>query len=167
MPVAKTTQPSHTKVNFAVPVEKENQVSLPPPPDLLDLNEEVPAALSSRDPLEDLEGLLDLTDSVASSNHVPVNAKPSSGVDIFSLYEANTMEHSAGMGKNNIIVDLMADIMPGERMDSRLGRPASAVNSASKKGHSIETSIQKDAQSRQVGVNPTSPNPDLFKDLLK
>jgi AP-4 complex subunit epsilon-1 len=163
---AKNTPP---KSGLAAPVEK-NHVTLPPPPDLLDLNEEVPAVPNVRDPMQDLDGLLDLTTSAASSNSVPVSVQVNTkqtGIDIFSLYETSTLEHAAGVGKNDITVDLMSGIIPGERIESRPSRAAPAANTAAKKGHSVETSMLKDAQSRQVGVNPTSPNPDLFKDLLK
>lgn len=176
----KNLPPGHKKIDSAALIDTKNQAPSPPPPDLVDLSEEEPSIASSRDPMKDLEGLLDLTDSGASSKPVATAAN-SPSVDIMSLYEANTFEHMGGMASNNNIVDLMASIAPTKiflENSTVFGLSASSgttagVNvsgqmaTAAKKGPSVEKSIQKDARSRQVGVTPTGPNPDLFKDLLK
>eukprot|EP00250_Pteridium_aquilinum_P009548 c18743_g1_i1 orf=243-3203(+) len=167
------------KIDTAVSADSKNQAPLPPPPDLLDFSEEEPS-VASFDPMKDLEGLLDLTDTGTSSRPVvPATSLPS--VDLMSLYEANT-GHSGGMASNNNMVDLMANIapgnVPGDNLNGSERFSASSeatvgidilgqIATAAKKGPSLETTLQKHARSRQVGVTPTGPNPDLFKDLLK
>lgn len=171
--------PAGSKKRDSAPlVDSKNQASLPPPPDLLDFGEEEPSIASSRDPMKDLEGLLDLTDTGAPSEPVVIATSQVPSVDLMSLYETNT-GLMGGMVDNNNMMDLMAkgNIL-GDNMNVFDGLSASSEESAGinipgqmattlKKGPSLETSLQKHARSRQVGVTPTGPHPDLFKDLLK
>jgi AP-4 complex subunit epsilon-1 len=148
--------------------DNQVQTTLPPLlPDLLDWHDDVPAALSSRDPLNDL-GLVDLTEMVPSSDPVPPTAVLS--MDIFSLYDGSTASSENSGHSTTATVDLMAEITPAKMLENPSAHgfliSSGITNAAPKKGPSIQTSIQKDARSRQVGVNPTGPNPHLFKDLL-
>lgn len=164
------------KLNNAPLVDSKVQASVPPPPDLLDFGKEEPSIASARDPMKDLEGLLDLTDTEAVSKPAGSAASLPS-VDLMSLYETSP-GIMGGLAPSNTIMDLMADTAPGDAVVDNLnvfdGLPARTeanipgqVGMAAKKGPSVETSLQKHARSRQVGVTPTGPHPDLFKDLLK
>ncbi|KAI5077093.1 hypothetical protein GOP47_0006917 [Adiantum capillus-veneris] len=171
------------RVQTAATVDSKIQAPPPPPPpDLLDFGEEEPSiSISSRDPMKDLEGLLDLTDTVAPTQPVPVVSTTNlSTVDLMSLYESN-IEHGTGMASSDNVVDLMASTKPSrisgdesilEGLSGNLEANAGStiqgqVATAARKGPSLKTSLQKHARSRQVGVTPTGPNPDLFKDLWK
>ncbi|MCO5598506.1 hypothetical protein L7F22_052603 [Adiantum nelumboides] len=166
------------RVETAASVESRSQAPAPQPPDLLDFGVEEPSTvITSRDPMKDLEGLLDLTDT-ESSTQPDVPSTSLSSVDLKSLYDSNTGQET-GMASSNNVVDLMASTAPSnylgdnssilEGLSGNLAdlKIQGQVATAPRKGPSLETSLQKHARSRQVGVTPTGPNPDLFKDLLK
>ncbi|VAH67624.1 unnamed protein product [Triticum turgidum subsp. durum] len=122
---------------------KEQVTPAAPPPDLLDLGEEpVSSSAPSADPFSQLDGLLG-----------PASASPAlSGTSAPSA--SNTP-------------DLMSifsdDVQTGATSAST--EPAQK-GATTKKGHSLQDALQKDATARQVGVTPTGNNPNLFKDLL-
>lgn len=157
----------------------KKQPPAPPPPDLLDLREEEPPVAATRDPMKDLEGLLDVSTSVASSKPAATPVR-SQSLDISSLYAANPLAWDGSMASTTSVVDLMTGFAASNSVEDSGagfgGQPAASGSMITisgqsvplaKKGPSSEDSIQRDAISRQVGVTPTGPNPDLFKDLLK
>ncbi|XP_076933880.1 AP-4 complex subunit epsilon-like [Bidens hawaiensis] len=115
----------------------------PPPPDLLDLGEPTGAVSSYSsvaDPFKQLEGLLDL------SQDGNAGTASSSGPDLMALY-------SEPSGQN--------------LKDNMTGAPNPSNQAASlTKGPNLKDALDKDALVRQMGVNPTSHNPNLFSDLL-
>ncbi|GAB2273023.1 hypothetical protein Dimus_007835 [Dionaea muscipula] len=109
-----------------------------PPPDLLDLGEPDNDVIASLDdPFKQLEGLLE----PGTSN---LNATPEN--DIRSLYTGSTITAQSGV------------INTHQSNNDRL----LSLN----KGPNAKDSVQRDALVRQMGVNPSSSNPNLFKDLL-
>ncbi|KAH7428459.1 hypothetical protein KP509_09G002800 [Ceratopteris richardii] len=168
------------------PVDSRAQASLPAataPPDLLDFGEEeVAIAASSKDPMKDLEGLFDNTGSVPSSQPTaPVTNLPN--IDLMSLYDSD-LGLGSGLVSSIRVPDMIPENLPNNDSGDRLtvldglvttsGAVAgpkvqgeTSASSAIKKGPSLESSLEKHARSRQVGVTPTGPHPDLFKDLLK
>lgn len=115
-----------------------------PPPDLLDLGEPTGATSSyssAVDPFKELEGLLDV-------GHDGNAAATSTGSDLMSLYsDASTNGQTQNATSTN------GSVTPS--------RTASLT-----KGPSRKDALDKDALVRQMGVNPTSQNPNLFSDLL-
>ncbi|GLT73924.1 hypothetical protein SLA2020_457530 [Shorea laevis] len=138
-----------------------------PPPDLLDFGEST--ATSSApvvDPFKQLEGLLDPAQDNSAVNYGATAA--AKGPDILSLYA----ETAAGMESSGI-----AYSTPTDRDDllSALSSPSTrSVPGGTtvtqpvqfSKGPNPKDSLEKDAMVRQMGVNPSSQNPNLFKDLL-
>nr|XP_043628124.1 AP-4 complex subunit epsilon [Erigeron canadensis] len=121
----------------------------PPPPDLLDLGDEPTGASSSYpsvvDPFQQLEGLLD----VSQDGNV---ATTSNGADLMSLYsDAPTNGQNQNQNQNE---NLNGSVNPSNRTASLT------------KGPSLKDALDKDALVRQMGVNPTSQNPNLFSDLF-
>ncbi|XP_076955827.1 AP-4 complex subunit epsilon-like [Bidens hawaiensis] len=114
-----------------------------PPPDLLDLGEPTGAVnsySSVADPFKQLEGLLDL------SQDGNAGTTSSSGPDLMALY-------SEPSGQN--------------QKDNMNSAPNPSNHAASlSKGPNLKDALDKDALVRQMGVNPTSQNPNLFSDLL-
>ncbi|KAE9613216.1 putative adaptor protein complex AP-4, epsilon subunit [Lupinus albus] len=139
-----------------------------PPPDLLDLGEPtVTSGPPSVDPFMQLEGLLDPSTS-SKTNHNAVAA--TSAPDIMTLYSDTTASGHSGSGAYS--VPLSGDNL---NLLSELFNASVVVNSAetivtplpqSMKGSNAKDSLQKDALVRQMGVNPSSQNPNLFSDLL-
>lgn len=140
-----------------------------PPPDLLDLGE--PAVLSSSpsiDPFKQLEGLLDSSQVPSDTNDGAAGANKDP--DIMGLY-ADT----AGSGQSTCV----ANPVPTNKDDLNLlsglsnsttkralGGTPTAHSTQVGKGPNTKDSLEKDALVRQMGVTPTSQNPNLFKDLL-
>ncbi|KAG8475984.1 hypothetical protein CXB51_032790 [Gossypium anomalum] len=129
------------------------------PPDLLDLGEATATSTALQlDPFKQLEGLLDTTE-VASA----VNGAPAASIspDIMALY-ADT---AAGIRNKND-----PDLLSGLSNPSVTNMPGTTampqVTQSSSKGPNPKDSLEKDALVRQMGVNPSSQNPNLFKDLL-
>ncbi|KAI3703535.1 hypothetical protein L1987_73677 [Smallanthus sonchifolius] len=129
----------------------------PPPPDLLDLGESsgaVSSYSSSVDPFKQLEGLLDLS----QDGHAVTTT--STGPDLMSLYSgASTNGQNQNQNQNlNPLIN---------EKDNMNGAPNPSNRTASlTKGPSLKDALDKDALVRQMGVNPTSQNPNLFSDLL-
>nr|GEW37236.1 AP-4 complex subunit epsilon [Tanacetum cinerariifolium] len=115
-----------------------------PPPDLLDLGEPTGATSSyssAVDPFQQLEGLLDV-------GHDGNAAATSTGSDLMSLYsDASTNGQTQNATSTNGSVTL--------------SRTPSLT-----KGPSRKDALDKDSLVRQMGVNPTNQNPNLFSDLL-
>ncbi|CAL0313224.1 unnamed protein product [Lupinus luteus] len=140
-----------------------------PPPDLLDLSEPtVTTAPPSVDPFMQLEGLLDPT-SISTVNHGD-SGGAKNAPDIMALYAETTASGQSGSGGYSIPesldnVNLLSELSnaaiggtTGETVVIPLSQPV--------KGPNTKDSLEKDAKVRQMGVTPTSQNPNLFKDLL-
>ncbi|KAK7252585.1 hypothetical protein RIF29_36636 [Crotalaria pallida] len=142
-----------------------------PPPDLLDLGEPtVTTSSPSVDPFQQLEGLLDPSIS-STTNH---NAGTATNVpDIMTLYaETSESGHSVSVGLGGYSTPASGDNV---NLLSELSNAAIGVTSSETtvtplpqtlKGSNAKDSLQKDALVRQMGVNPSSQNPNLFSDLL-
>ncbi|XP_015963132.1 AP-4 complex subunit epsilon [Arachis duranensis] len=134
----------------------EKTIQQPPPPDLLDFSDEptVTSALPSVDPFKQLEGLLDSSMS-STTNH---NAGTATiAPDIMSLYGDSTASQDS------------LDIFHGlstEPTGATSGETTVTTLPQSVKGPNAKDALEKDALVRQMGVNPTSQNPNLFRDLL-
>ncbi|KAK7360465.1 hypothetical protein VNO77_02459 [Canavalia gladiata] len=137
-----------------------------PPPDLLDLGEPtVTDAPPSVDPFKQLEGLLDPSIS-STTNHN--SGAVTNALDIMTLYADTTASKQSGSGgysihtsgdNANLLSELSADrVTPGETIVTPL--------SQSVKGPNVKDALEKDAKVRQMGVTPSSQNPNLFKDLF-
>ncbi|TYG42236.1 hypothetical protein ES288_D12G240400v1 [Gossypium darwinii] len=140
-------------------VASEKATPAQQPPDLLDLGE--PTATSTAlqlDPFKQLEGLLDATEVASAVNGAPAASR---SPDIMALY-ADT---AAGIHNKND-----ADLLSGLSNPSVTNMPGTTampqVTQSSSKGPNPKDSLEKDALVRQMGVNPSSQNPNLFKDLL-
>lgn len=141
----------------------------PPPPDLLDLGEPVvTSSAPSIDPFKQLEGLLDEIPIPSTDN--PKAVKPNEATDFMALYSGTDM---SGQGSN--FMDLLSsnkDDLDGtsglSKLTATTGQGETIVSNLSQfsKGPNTKASLEKDAVVRQMGVNPTSQNPNLFKDLL-
>ncbi|GLT81031.1 hypothetical protein SLA2020_524390 [Shorea laevis] len=161
--ISKTAYASKSSNDIA----SEKTTLVQPPPDLLDLGE--PIATSSApsvvDPFKQLEGLLDPAQVTSAMNYsATAGAK---GPDIISLYA----ETPAGMEGGGIASSLPTN---GDDLLSSLSDPARSVPGGTtathpvqfSKGPNTKDSLERDALVRQMGVNPSSQNPNLFKDLL-
>ncbi|KAL2333997.1 hypothetical protein Fmac_015210 [Flemingia macrophylla] len=146
--------------------EKTNQSS--PPPDLLDLDEStVTVVPASVDPFKQLEGLLDTSIS-STTNHN--SSGESNAPDIMTLYAETSASRESGsdgysipvIGDNvNLLSELSIAAVRGTT-----GETTVTPLSQSVKGPNAKDSLQRDAKVRQMGVTPTSQNPNLFSDLL-
>ncbi|CAL0331637.1 unnamed protein product [Lupinus luteus] len=139
-----------------------------PPPDLLDLGE--PTVITgppSVDPFQQLEELLD--PSISSTiNH---NAGAATNVlDIMTLYAETTASGHSGSGgysipvngdNLNLLYDLSSADIGVASAETFVTPSPRSVN-----GSNAKDSLQKDAFVRQMGVNPSSQNPNFFTDLL-
>ncbi|XP_049376272.1 AP-4 complex subunit epsilon [Solanum stenotomum] len=139
-----------------------------PPPDLLDMGE--PTSISNAsfvDPFKQLEGLLDLNEGTAALGSSSATNAP----DFMSLYGDTSLS-----GQNMGTADLLstgsgdANLIPGicHAPDKNGHGTGGAVTLSAQlsKGPNTKEALEKDALVRQMGVNPTSQNPNLFKDLL-
>ncbi|XP_022981282.1 AP-4 complex subunit epsilon-like [Cucurbita maxima] len=154
-----------TSTEVAVPKASHQ----PPPPDLLDLGE--PVVTSSTpfvDPFKQLEGLLDESQVSLTVNSKPV--EPNKSPDLMALYSGTAM---SGQGSN--FLDLLSSNKDDLNLSSGLSKVAAKTGQGEtivsnltqfSKGPDAKASLEKDAVVRQMGVTPTSPNPNLFKDLL-
>ncbi|KAL8195896.1 hypothetical protein R6Q57_025386 [Mikania cordata] len=135
---------NHVEDKVRPPTTTTTTVVQPPPPDLLDLGEptgDTSSYSSTADPFKQLEGLLDLGQDVNASH-----ATTSSGPDLMSLYSD---------------ADINGSLNPSNGSVNPSKKTASLT-----KGPSLKDALDKDALVRQMGVNPTSQNPNLFSDLL-
>ncbi|KAK9077851.1 hypothetical protein SSX86_006189 [Deinandra increscens subsp. villosa] len=142
--VSRTTNHGEDKVRPAT-VTVTTAVQ-PPPPDLLDLGEsagDTSSYSSTVDPFQQLEGLLDLNqDNAAATSNAP---------DLMSsLYSDADTNGSLNQNPN----PMNGSVNPSKKTASLT------------KGPSLKDALDKDALVRQMGVNPTSQNPNLFSDLL-
>lgn len=120
-----------------------------PPPDLLDLGEPaVTTAPPPVDPFKELEGLLDPSVNAATNHNA---GAATNAPDIMSLYTGTTASVS---GDN---VNLLSELS---------NAAVKTTNGETIKGPNAKDALDKDALVRQMGVNPSSQNPNLFKDLL-
>lgn len=140
-----------------------------PPPDLLDFGE--PADTTSTplvDPFKQLEGLLDPNLVTSTTDHSVGNA--SRAPDIMSLYADMPLSgHSSSTVNNSLSTDgVDANLISGFSNATRIdhGEPTVAHSTQLSKGPNSKDSLDKDARVRQMGVNPTSQNPNLFRDLF-
>lgn len=122
-----------------------------PPPDLLDMGEPTVTSVEpSIDPFKQLEWLLD--GPPATSKLSDTNSS-----DMKSLYDDMFMTEPSNPVSNegNIFSELS---------DGITFIPPTTVQP--NKGPNTKGALERDARVRQMGVNPTSPNPNLFRDLL-
>lgn len=148
----KSQAPKAVVVSNEVTVEKTNHQ---PPPDLLDLGEPTVTTSSAPlvDPFKQLEGLLDTTQVTSTVNHGAVGATESP--DIISLY-ANT---PASVQSSSAEISVPAANKDDINVTSTLATQFT-------KGPNPKDALEKDALVRQLGVTPSSQNPNLFRDLL-
>ncbi|CAL1373833.1 unnamed protein product [Linum trigynum] len=145
-------------------------VQQPPPPDLLDLGEMTVATTGPLiDPFKQLEGLLDSVELASSTkNHVDVSA--AKGPDAMAFYgdSATTVEQGGHHFSSIDDVDNLVSGLSSATTDASSGGgiPTSQLTTQNSKGPNLKDALQKDALVRQMGVNPSSQNPNLFKDLL-
>lgn len=160
----KSQAPKAAGVSNQVTVEV---TSHQPPPDLLDLGEPtVTSSAASEDPFKQLEGLLDPTQVSSTVNHGAVGA--TEAPDIVALYS----ETPASGPNSTAEIALPTN---GDNVDftsGLLNPTTNAVHAGTTlatqltKGPNAKNSLEKDALVRQLGVTPSSQNPNLFKDLL-
>ncbi|KAL0795502.1 hypothetical protein Bca101_066879 [Brassica carinata] len=122
---------------------KENPIPVQPPPDLLDFGEPTATSVTATDPFKELEGLMDSSSQDGGST------------DVMGLYS------DAAPVTTTTSVDSLLSELSG----SSKGNPGT-YQSQTSKGPNSKEALEKDALVRQMGVNPTSQNPTLFKDLL-
>lgn len=140
-----------------------------PPPDLLDLGEPtITSSAPSIDPFMQLEGLLDESQVSLTENSKAVG--PNKEPDFMDLFYGTTL---SGQGSN--FVDLLSSNKDDLDFTSDTSKVAAKTSQGEtivsnlvqfSKGPNVKASLEKDAVVRQMGVNPTSQNPNLFKDLL-
>ncbi|GMJ00200.1 Adaptor Protein Complex 4E [Hibiscus trionum] len=145
--------------NSSMEVASEKTVPAQPPPDLLDLGE--PTATStapSLDPFKQLEALLDTTQDASAANGATAASR---SPDVMALYaDTPVFLH------NKDDADLLSGLSNPSvtNMPGATARPQ--LTQSSSKGSNPKDSLEKDALVRQMGVNPSRQNPNLFKDLL-
>ncbi|KAM7490823.1 hypothetical protein LguiA_033744 [Lonicera macranthoides] len=126
-----------------------------PPPDLLDLGEPVVTSTApSVDPFKQLDWLVDVTNDPTSINSSSTG--PTYSSDITSLYADMLITGETSVGPND------ANLVSQSPGGSTIIPPVVQSN----KGPNPKGSLERDALVRQMGVNPTSQNPNLFRDLL-
>ncbi|XP_021285114.1 AP-4 complex subunit epsilon [Herrania umbratica] len=139
------------KSSMEVALEKTAPVQ--PAPDLLDLGEPTGTSVAPLvDPFKQLEGLLDTT-QVGS-------AAAAKSPDIMAMY-ADT---PAGIHDKDD-----GDLLSGLSKPPVTNMPGGTTTTQQEqrsKGPNPKDSLEKDALVRQMGVNPSSQNPNLFRDLL-
>ncbi|KAK7309460.1 hypothetical protein RJT34_06209 [Clitoria ternatea] len=139
-----------------------------PPPDLLDLGEPVvTTAPPTVDPFMQLEGLLDTSINSATNHNV---GAATNAADIMGISMETPLGGQSGSGGYSIPVDgdnvnLLSELSNAAVKATR-GETNATPLSQSTKGPNYKDSLEKDALVRQMGVNPSSQNPNLFRDLL-
>ncbi|KAH0981491.1 hypothetical protein GBA52_008668 [Prunus armeniaca] len=138
------------------------KVNHEPAPDLLDLGDSTSSTSSTVDPFKQLEGLLDQTEVALTANHGAAGAAKTP--DVMGLYADTSL---SGLSSS------VGDPLPTNRDEFNLAsdlsnatRTAQSGVTQLNKGPNPKDSLEKDARVRQMGVTPTSQNPNLFKDLL-
>ncbi|KAG6684273.1 hypothetical protein I3842_12G054100 [Carya illinoinensis] len=161
----KSQAPKSAVVSNQVTVEKTIHQ---PPPDLLDLGEPaVPSTTPSVDPFKQLEGLLDPTQVSSTANHGAVGAATESP-DIIALYgktpaSGHSSSAAISLPTNGDGVNFTAGLLDATLSTAHAG---TTLPTQSIKGLNAKDSLEKDALVRQMGVTPSSQNPNLFRDLL-
>ncbi|XP_018479210.1 AP-4 complex subunit epsilon isoform X2 [Raphanus sativus] len=131
-------KPAKGTANRAATVPKENPT---PVPDLLDFDEPTATSgVAATDPFKELEGLMESSSQDGGGS-----------TDVMGLYGAPVKTTTS------------VDSLLSELSDSSRG---TYHQSQTTKGPNSKEALEKDALVRQMGVNPTSQNPTLFKDLL-
>lgn len=136
-------KPAKGPVSKPATVPKENSAPVQPPPDLLDLGEPTATTVSTMDPFTELEGLMDSSSQDGGST------------DVMGLYSGG-----APVTTTTSVDSLLSELADSSKGNSR------TYQSQTSKGPNTKEALEKDALVRQMGVNPTSQNPTLFKDLL-
>ncbi|ONI20484.1 hypothetical protein PRUPE_2G018400 [Prunus persica] len=138
------------------------EVNHEPAPELLDLGDSTSSTASTVDPFKQLEGLLDQTEVALTANHGAAGAAKTP--DIMGLYADTSL---SGLSSS------VGDPLPTNRDEFNLAselsnatRTAQSGVTQLNKGPNPKDSLEKDALVRQMGVTPTSQNPNLYKDLL-
>ncbi|KAJ1380921.1 Clathrin/coatomer adaptor, adaptin-like, N-terminal [Sesbania bispinosa] len=148
-------------------VSVERTIHQPPPPDLLDLEPAVTTAPPSVDPFKQLEGLLDLSTSSTTNHNV---GAATNAPDTMALLAETTATEHRGSGGYSIPVSRDNVNLLSELSNAAVRATNGGTNvpplSQSMKGPNAKDSLEKDALVRQMGVNPSSQNPNLFWDLL-
>ncbi|TQE04464.1 hypothetical protein C1H46_009880 [Malus baccata] len=141
----------------------QTEVNSEPAPDLLDLGDSTSSSSAPAiDPFKQLEGLLDQTDVASNVNHGTAGAAKTP--DFMGLYADTPV---SGLGSS------VGDLLPTNRDEfnltselSNATRTAQGGVTQFNKGPNPKDALEKDSLVRQMGVTPTSPNPNLFRDLL-
>ncbi|XP_050376332.1 AP-4 complex subunit epsilon [Argentina anserina] len=154
--VSKAAEKSQVwKAAGAQPEPAVEKINREPPPDLLDFSDStVASSAPSIDPFQQLEGLLDQTETTSTVNNGTAGA--SQTPELMGIYADTPVSGLSGSVANR---DLASELSNATR-SSQVG--VSQLN----KGPNPRDSLERDALVRQMGVNPTSQNPNLFKDLL-
>ncbi|KAK7835085.1 AP-4 complex subunit epsilon [Quercus suber] len=160
----KSQAPKAAVVSNQATLEKINHQ---PPPDLLDLGEPtVTNSAPSVDPFKQLEGLLDPTQVTSTVNHGAVGA--TEAPDIMALYvgtpvggQSSSAENS--LPSNSYDVNLTSEL---SNLTSGTTNAGATLSTQFTKGPNPKDALEKDALVRQMGVTPSSQNPNLFSDLL-
>ncbi|CAN1143946.1 AP-4 complex subunit epsilon [Linum perenne] len=149
---AKGSDLSDTSAKKKAPVQ--------PPPDLLDLGQtSIASSAPLVDPFKQLEGLLDVVQVNSPANHS--NVSGAKAPDLMGLYGDSATTGQQG-GHHFSSIDDVDNLMSG--LSSATADTSQAAQLS--KGPSLKDALHKDALVRQMGVNPSSQNPNLFKDLL-
>lgn len=132
-----------------------------PPPDLLDLSEApVGNAPLSVDPFKQLESLLDPAPVTSVVNNGSGGA--SKAPDLMGLYGDSAVSgQSSSLGFDINVTSEFSSVASTDQGRATVSYPVQLS-----KGPNTKDSLEKDALVRQMGVNPSSQNPNLFKDLL-
>ncbi|KAJ0257827.1 hypothetical protein HA466_0086280 [Hirschfeldia incana] len=127
-----------------VPPKVENPI---PVPDLLDFGEPTgTSVVAATDPFKELEGLMESSSQDGGGGSTDVMG---------GLYSTD----AAPVTKTTSVDSLLSEL-------SDSSRGGTYHQSQTTKGPNSKEALEKDALVRQMGVNPTSQNPTLFKDLL-
>ncbi|MBA0853990.1 hypothetical protein Goshw_024680, partial [Gossypium schwendimanii] len=160
----KSSKPSSHMVKSHAPKSSmeaaSEKTSVQQPPDLLDFGEPaVKSTAPSLDPFKDLEGLLEPTTQVSSAVNHSSTAAVTKSPDIMGLYTETTA------GAHHKDSDILSGLS-NPPMTNMVGGTTTMQVAQSSKGPNLKDSLEKDALVRQMGVTPSSQNPNLFKDLL-
>ncbi|KAL2348756.1 hypothetical protein Fmac_002756 [Flemingia macrophylla] len=140
-------------------VAMEKTIHQPPPPDLLDLGEpDVTTAPPPVDPFQQLEGLLDPSFNSATDHNV---GAATNSPDIMAFYAEATASGGNSIPVIGDNINLLSELS-NAAVKAKSGKTIVTPS----KGLNAQDSLQKDALVRQMGVNPSSQNPILFRDLL-
>ncbi|CAN6975980.1 unnamed protein product [Brassica rapa subsp. trilocularis] len=135
-------KPAKGTANKAATVPKENPI---PVPDLLDFDEPTGTSdVAATDPFKELEGLMESSSQDGGGS-----------TDVMGLYSTDA---SAPVKTTTSVDSLLSELSDSSR--------GTYHQSQTTKGPNSKEALEKDALVRQMGVNPTSQNPTLFKDLL-